>query len=350
MKYTTSKSISFNKPRMRKALLGVCLALASWSAYSQKNPVAYGVNLAGADFGSTMPGEFDKTYTYPRPSELDYFKAKGLTLIRLPFKWERIQPQLNGPLDARELSRIKQVIKQAQQRKLWVILDLHNYGRRQMDGTEYLIGSERVSIQHIGDLWQKLAQACRSYSNIWGYGLMNEPHDLRADTPWFSIAQHCITQIRKTDPKTAILVGGDQWSSGERWLRASDTLKYLKDPSRHLIFEAHVYFDKDGSGTYKHDYLTEEASAQKGIERVEPFVNWLKANHFQGLVGEYGVPDTDPRWLETLDQFLAYLRENQVSGTYWAAGPWWGDYTLAVSPRQGADRPQMKILEKYPTL
>jgi len=49
----------------------------------------------------------------------------------------------------------------------------------------------------------------------------------------------------------------------------------------------------------------------------------------------------------TLDKFLHYLKRNGIYGTYWAAGPWWGKYRLAVEPINGKDRPQMKILEKF---
>lgn len=38
-----------------------------------------------------------------------------------------------------------------------------------------------------------------------------------------------------------------------------------------------------------------------------------------------------------------------MPGTYWSAGPRWGDYKLAVQPSNNytVDRPQMSVLEKY---
>jgi hypothetical protein len=41
------------------------------------------------------------------------------------------------------------------------------------------------------------------------------------------------------------------------------------------------------------------------------------------------------------------LKENGMGGTYWAAGPWWGNYPLSVEPRNGQDRPQMAVLLKF---
>ena len=69
------------------------------------------------------------------------------------------------------------------------------------------------------------------------------------------------------------------------------------------------------------------------------------------MLGEYGVPDNDSRWWVTLENMLIYLKENGVSGTYWSAGPRWGNYTLSVQPTDNytVDRPQMSVLEKYTT-
>ena len=59
-----------------------------------------GVNLAGAEFGSNVPGTFGTDYTYPTHAEIDYYASKGMSVIRLPFLWERVQHTKNGALDA----------------------------------------------------------------------------------------------------------------------------------------------------------------------------------------------------------------------------------------------------------
>ncbi len=312
-------------------------------------PSPFGVNLAGAEFGDDMPGVYGSDYSYPTKEELDYFKSKGLNLIRLPFKWERIQQQLNGPLNVVELSRMKTFVTAARARGMWVLLDMHNYGRRKIDTTEYIIGDPALPVSAVADVWGKIAGEFKSGENIWGYGIMNEPHGMLHTTPWADIAQAIITEIRNVDAETTIVVAGDSWSSAERWPSASDNLKNLNDPSDNLIFEGHVYFDDDASGKYDQDYDGEGANPNIGITRTAPFVNWIKQNGFRGFIGEYGVPDDDPRWLVALDNMLAYLQENCINGTYWAAGPRWGSYRLAVEPISGVDRPQMATLELYKT-
>ncbi|MFT2010514.1 cellulase family glycosylhydrolase [Pontibacter sp. 13R65] len=321
--------------------------LKALPAMTDKGTMFFGLNQAGADFGKNKPGVFGVDYTYPTSKQLDYMKSKNFSLIRLPFKWDRIQHSLNADLDQVELARLKSVVDGARVRNQWVLLDLHNYCRRNVNGKYLLIGSPELPTGALADLWGRLANEFKDYDNIWGYGLMNEPYDMLPATPWFSIAQASINEIRETDKTTPIVVGGDHWSSAAKWLQYSDNLKNLKDPSRNLIFEAHLYFDADGSGTYPKSYEEEGGSPDRGVERARPFVEWLQQNKFRGFIGEYGIPDKDERWLVTLDNLLQYLQQNGVGGTYWAAGPWWGKHFMAVEPREGKDQPQMKVLEKY---
>ena len=128
--------------------------------------IPYGVNLAGAEFGENMPGIFNQDYTYPTANELDYYQSKELKLIRLPFKWERIQHNLNGSLDADELLRIKTFVQSAADRNMEVILDLHNYCRYKLNGTEEIIGSNNLTIENITDLWSKLSLEFNNTPNI----------------------------------------------------------------------------------------------------------------------------------------------------------------------------------------
>ena len=262
--------------------------------------------------------------------------------MRFPFKWERLQYELNGELNRHDLDKMKDFVAAAAERDMVVMLDLHNYCRRYMNGEHTIIGTNGLTPEHLASFWKSLATEFKSFDNIYAYGLMNEPHDLDSCTTWFEMAQLCIDSIRTVDMDTRIMVGGNHWSSAERWVELSDTLKYLKDPADKLAFEAHVYFDADASGTYKRGYDEDSCYLEKGIDRVRPFVEWLKANKFEGMVGEYGIPDSDSRWNLVLDKFLSYLQENDINGCYWAAGPWWPkDEFMAITPVDGKDRPQM---------
>ena len=289
--------------------------------------------------------------------DLDYFKAKGLYLVRFPFRWERIQPTMNGELNATELAKMKKFVKAAEDRNIQILLDMHNFGRycvycdgQSSQNNQYaIIGNARCTVDNFCDVWKKLAKEFKDYKNIWGYDIMNEPYEMLASTPWVNIAQACINAIRTIDTKTTIIVSGDEFSSARRWKECSDNLKTLTDPSNNLIFQAHIYFDSDSSGNYNKGYDEDGATVQTGVARLKPFVDWLKENNKRGFVGEYGIPDTDGRWMDILDAALKYLQENGINGTYWSAGPRWGDYPLSVQPTNNytQDRPQLSTLLKY---
>ena len=309
------------------------------SSHVPQEAAMVGVNLASGDFGG-LPGVYGRDYVYPGPPQFDYCKAKGLTVVRLPFRWERLQPKLLGPLDAAELKRLDDAVGLARDRHLKILLDVHNYARYR----DKLIGTRDVPRAAFADFWKKMAAHYQPEAAIFAYGLMNEPHDTGG--LWPAAAQAAIDAIRTVDVKHAISVCGDGWSGAHSWKQNNDKL-ILKDPADNLVYEAHQYFDRDSSGTYRQSYDQSGATPKLGVERLGPFVEWLKEHNARGFIGEFGVPDNDPRWLVVLDNFLAAMKQNGIGGTYWAAGPWWGDYPLSVEPRKGKDRPQMEVLELY---
>lgn len=188
----------------------------------------FGVNLAGADFGPVAPSEGSPNtiypgtngteYAYPNARELDYYKSRGRRVIRLPFRWERMQPRRGGPLDAAQLRALDAVVNAAAQRSMLVLLDCHNYGRYNAlsaDGkmvVERILGDPELPFSTFADFWKQMA---RHYSKgkksnaILGYGLMNEPHDMRGASDWPRAAQAAVDAIRAVDKTTAIFVAGD---------------------------------------------------------------------------------------------------------------------------------------------
>lgn len=306
-----------------------------------------GVNLAGADFGEThLPGVYGTDYTYPTASELDYYRGKGLNLIRLPFRWERMQPTLSGPLDPAQLGYMDTFIAAAKARNMSVILDAHNYGR--YNGA--VIGSDAVTNTNFADFWKRLAAHYRGETAITGFGLSNEPHDMSGH--WPAAAQAATDAIRATDTTHAVIVAGDCWSGAAQWQDCNANLA-VNDSTGNIIYEAHEYFDRDHSGTYPvgatgTSYDAAGAPTEgSGATLVQPFLSWLTAHNARGFMGEYGVANDDPRWLPVLDGFLTALDGAKVSGTYWAAGPWWGEYVTTIEPKGGGDRPPMAILTRH---
>jgi endoglucanase len=300
-----------------------------------------GVNLAGAEFGSNVPGVFGTDYTYPTHSEIDYYAAKGMGVVRLPFLWERIQRSEFGQLDAAELGRLDDVVSYAAGKGLKIEIEPHNYGY----GFGALIGSAQTPNAAFADLWGKLAFHFQSNSGVI-FGLMNEPHDQSATT-WLGSANAAIAAIRGAGAMQEILVPGSYWDGAWTWTSTDNAAVVgagVQDSAHNFAFEVHQYLDADGSGTH-----AGAVSATIGVERLTAITQWAEATGNRLFLGEVGVT-TDQTSLTAFDGMLSYMQQHTGAWqgvTYWAGGPWWGNYMFSIEPQNGVDKPQMGIVLQH---
>jgi len=308
-----------------------------------------GIDLVGVNFGSgvfdpsNVPGIYNKGYTYADESYYKRHAGLGFKLVRLGFLWERIQPKLGTELDAAELGRIKQSLDYAQKYGIKVILDMHNYYRYYGK----VINSPEVPRAQFAETWRKIAVQVSKHPALYGYGLMNEPYNT-GNNLWPQTAQAAGQAIRTVDPTKWIMVAGDRYSSAFHWQKYNTSLindPWMRDPKNNLVYEAHQYLDADFSGTYRN--TAETFAPNLGVERIKPWVEWLKANKLRGYLGEHGIPDFSPSAVVATNNLLAYLSENCIPSTYWAAGPRWGENIMALDVSSGKFRPQLAPLQKF---
>ena len=221
-----------------------------------------------------------------------------------------------------------------------VVLDPHNYG----SGYGELIGSG-TSNASFADFWGKVAAHFKGDSNVL-FNLMNEPHTQKA-SQWIVSVNAAIDAIRDSGAKQKILVPGTYWTGAHSWVSSdNDTVvgNGVKDPLKNYAFDVHQYLDSDSSGTHR-----SVVSENIGVDRIKAITAWAKATGNELFMGEFGVA-SDSTSLKGLDNMLSYMDKNSdvwIGATYWAGGPWWGDYMYAIEPKNGVDRPQMAILRKY---
>jgi hypothetical protein len=289
---------------------------------TDSNTATVGVNVSGAEY-SWMP--------FVSASDLDYLASEGVTLIRLPISWERMQPTLNGPLDPTYLAGLENVLSEAAARGIQVVVDLHNYGSYNLNyaadaAANYgivapgaadasVIGSAAVPVSAFANFWSALAGQLSGHAGLAGYDIMNEPHDMGSTTIWPQAAQAAVNAIRTVDMNTPIYVEGYQYATAANWLINNANL-HITDPANKIIYEAHQYFD-NGSGQYAETYAQQGANPNTGVQELQPFLSWLKANSYQGFVGELGVPANDPNWNTVLNNTLNALQAAGVSSTVW---------------------------------
>jgi endoglucanase len=340
-----SSASSDSAGRLRLVRMMTAPVFAQTPTYSTAGTDGYeqmfGVNLAGGDGGS-LPGKLDTDYHYPKRDGMDYFNRKELKLIRVPFRWQRIQPVLYGPLSTADVNELERVVTDAEDRGMKVILDMHDYGGR---GSQGKIGSLTVTRDHFKDVWKKIAGRFKGRPGIYGYGLSNEPNGMGSNS-WPLAAQAGADGIREVDHYSWIIVGGENYSKSSEWIKSNANLD-VQDAYGRLMYEAHTYFNESKDGAGYGTYATEHAHDSRGIYYLEPFVRWLKQRNARGFLGEYGAPnDGDSRWLTVLQNYMKYAGANGLSGTYWLAGAWVGGDLNSVQPTVNytVDKPQMAVL------
>jgi hypothetical protein len=156
---------------------------ASRLAATASSGAAYqrGVNSAGADFGGARSVA---NGTYDSDASFAFYAARGHKKIRIPFLMERLLPTLGGALNATELSRLTAAVNSCTTRGMTAVLDPHNYARyTTADGVVHVLDDADGVFTRalLADFWTKLSTAFKGHGGV-EYDLMNEPHDLLAQT------------------------------------------------------------------------------------------------------------------------------------------------------------------------
>lgn len=298
--------------------------------------------------GSTLVQDYGTNYAWlnfsPVRSPMDYGHSpgpvqelvnKGFKYIRVPFNWEHVQPTLFGSLNMSMVTPLKTICNEVNAVGGKVIIDMHNFGDyTDASNTVHRIGSSgTLTPAAFADVWSKLATELVGQAGLFGYDLMNEPHDLVNNTVWVSYAQAAINSIRAVDTTRPIFIEGNHWSAAWAWQTVNPTLHTLTDPSNNLIFSAHTYLDRDSSGQH-YDWAVEVANGsytEIGRDRIAVFVSWLQQYGFRGHIGEIGAGQ-DSGWMAALESALQYCKDNNVIVTGWSAGNMWGTYPYSMEP------------------
>jgi endoglucanase len=350
-----------------------------------------GVNLSGAEFGQgNLPGTYGSDYLYPNSLELGYFASKGMNIIRLPFRWERLQTTPDATLDPTELARMDAVVNSETKAGIDVILDPHNFmryypvpvsGRRSTtfeNSTGGLIGGtvpdaqgDVVTDADFANFWGQLAAHYANNPRVM-FGLMNEPNAV-PEAQLINSENAAIASIRATGSKNTILVAGNSFTGAWTWNNqngtttpATDTSNAaqmlniigITDPKNNIIVDMHQYMDSNGSGT---SAGIANNDPMIGVERLTAATQWLEANNIKGFLGEFAVDNSiingadpsDPNTLgnEVLNNMLQYMEAHSDAWegfTVWGGGPLWPANSLFhIDQFNGHDQPEMAVLQQY---
>jgi endoglucanase len=296
-----------------------------------------GVNLAGAEFEA-----IGNRWGWPGLTNLDYYLDKGFNAFRVPFRWERLQPELQGPLLDSALEGLDGLVTAMNARGAVAILDAHNYGRRE----KQIIGVDGsgVTTDDFADFWGRMGERYRSRSLVW-YNLMNEPHDM-PDAANLDAQNAACSAIRRAGASSKVLFSGNAWTGGHSWLKSRNSQVMLDahDPANNYAFDIHQYLNVGFGGSGKAPVVP-----GAGSTTLQGVTAWARANGKKLFLGEFGCgPAKD--FLTELDALLATVISNRdvfVGATYFAGGGSWGKNLGSTDPVDGVEKPQTRLLERY---
>ncbi|GAT20173.1 carboxymethylcellulase B [Aspergillus luchuensis] len=247
-------------------------------------------------------------YIFPDPSAISTLIDKGMNFFRVQFMMERLLPDsMTGSYDE--------------------------------DNGEII-----SSTSDFQTFWENLAGQYKD-NDLVMFDTNNEYHDMDQDLV-LNLNQAAINGIRAAGATSQyIFVEGNSWTGAWTWVDVNDNMKNLTDPEDKIVYEMHQYLDSDGSGTSETC-----VSETIGKERVTEATQWLKDNKKVGFIGEYagGSNDVCRSAVSGMLEYMANNTDVWKGASWWAAGPWWGDYIFSMEPPDGtAYTGMLDILEAY---
>jgi endoglucanase len=156
--------------------------------------------------------------------------ARGFDHVRIPV-WFSGHAQEASPftLDAAFLARVDQVLDDAENQGLAVILTLHGYYELEAD-----VPGHEPRLQSI---WSQLAERYRERPDTLAFEPFNEPPQAMR-TAWNALAARLIANIRQTNPRRLLVIDTTSWAD-------TSTLGELQLPDdANLVAAVHPYEPK----------------------------------------------------------------------------------------------------------
>jgi len=193
--------------------------------FEQARRLGRGVNM-GNSLEAPKGVSWGRTFG---PDDFDRIRAAGFDSVRIPVRWaDYAAKEAPFAIDPAFMDKVHGLVRQALDRKLAVVLNVHHYEALDADP----VGQRPRFVA----LWRQIAERFKDAPEELHFELSNEPHGAHTAEAWNANLAAALAEVRRLHPTRAVHVGGVQWNKAV-------TLKDLKLPAedRHLIGHFHCY-------------------------------------------------------------------------------------------------------------
>jgi endoglycosylceramidase len=340
-----------------------------------------GVNAGGsAKLPPYAPFEFEDDYEGAMQRYLDRWQGWGLSLVRLPFSWEALEPE-RGRYDEGYLGRYEALARACGERGLRVIVDFHQdvFARPYAgDGfplwacpapvpppaamnRHWFLGytsDDRVKLAFdrfwrnedglrdaFAAMWRHMAARLWQLDNVIGFEIINEPGWGSADlatwaekvlTPFYG---EMVAVVREAAPGAPIFID----CTGADSLRGVTELE--RPAGDGLVFAPHFYAPE----------VIFQGSWEGDARALDPVENWAALGarwNVPVLLGEFGI---DPR-ARGADRYVRlqydWLDRLLLHGTLWECSTSprdWNDEAMSILAPDGSEHATVaELVRPYP--
>lgn len=298
--------------------------------------VKRGINLTGGS-------DYDAFWSFPTTAEIRWAKRQGFDVVRVPYRWERLQPTLGGAFDAGHQTALDNVVREIVAQGMIAQPVAHNFGGRVVVGGTGAIGAPEVkigtaSLTHahwedfclrLGGLWDDISDS------VW-LDLMNEPESLPLNgyatttDHLVAIYNKGIVQVRAAGFTGRIVLEGNGYNNAQffdtnPWYNAGSTPPTsadafhagIVDSGNNWIASVHNYPEPDHG-----DDTSPIANARTLRTRMDNVLAWCTSTGRTVIVGEFGVNPNDQYGEAVARDFLQLAIENadKIEAVVWWEG------------------------------
>jgi endoglucanase len=246
-----------------------------------QSPFHRGVNVLGYD-----PYWQDVTKRRFQWRHFGEIRRGGFDFVRLNLQAFKHMDNQNR-LDSAWLSKLDDVVREAQKAGLGVIVDEHDFDACSAD--------VELCRTRLSAFWTQVAPRFSRAPRTVAFELLNEPHDKLNGEAWNTLLAQILAIVRQSNPTRIVVVGPTHWNS----LNDLPLLKLPPDPN--LLVTFHYYepfhFTHQGASwvaetSNLHGVTWGTQSDRAALDRdFERVAAWADANRRPVLLGEFGAYD-----------------------------------------------------------